>query len=201
MVKFRIMLVALCCVVFGYNAAAQDLKSLLGGIANSVIGDKATTAETIVGSWRFTGPDCRFNSDNLLMQAGGEMASQKVEQTLSSVYDKLGLDGSSFEFDSDGSYSFSFTPLNSKPLSTSGTYTFDSTDKTVTMKTKMGVTMTANVIVTGSTMSLLFNADKLLTVLQGLTDLVSQVNSSASVFDSLVGNYDGIQLGFELEKQ
>ena len=50
-------------------------------------------------------------------------------------------------------------------------------------------------------MSLLFNADKLMSALKALTSLTSQTSSAASAVNSLADNYDGLQLGFELEKK
>ena len=33
------------------NAGAQDLKSILSGVAKAVVGNKATTASSIIGTW------------------------------------------------------------------------------------------------------------------------------------------------------
>ncbi len=178
------------------NVSAQDWKSALKGVAKTVVGDKATTAESIVGTWRFSGPDCRFESESLLAQAGGEAAAVQVEQKLESLYDTLGMDGSEYSFSSDNTYTQTIKGRTSK-----GTYVFDAENKTITMKTKLGVSITAHVMVTGTSMSLLFNADKLLSVLKTLTDMASKVDSGAALAGSLTDNYDGLLLGFELNRQ
>ncbi len=196
MMKRKFILMALCVSLSVSYATAQDLKSLLTGVAQTLVGDQTTTAESIVGTWTFVGPDCQFESDNLLAQAGGVAAAQQIEEKLDPVYEKLGLEGAQYVFNTDSTFSFT---MGSK--SSTGTYSFNSETKRLTMKTKLGVSMTANVTVTGSTMSLTFNADKLIDVLKTLTSLTAQAGSSTSLVNSLVSNYDGLLLGFELQKQ
>ena len=82
----------------------------------------------------------------------------------------------------------------------SGTYTFDDKEKTITMKGKQGVKTDAHVTVTGNDMSLVFNADKLMSVLKTITGTVSKVNSTAATINSVAGSYDCLMLGFDLKK-
>lgn len=194
-------LVKLLCLVAlimaaGTGAQAQDLKSLLSGVVKSVVGDQTTTESSIVGTWAYSAPDCQFESDNLLAKAGGEVAATQVESKLKTVYKKLGMTNSQFTFSEDGSFSISI-----KGKSASGTYTFDSDAKTVSMKTSLGVSFTAYVTVTGSSMSLVFDASKLMTVLKSVAGAAASVNSTASTISSLAGSYSGLRLGFELTKQ
>ena len=77
--KKLVCIITLICAV-SINAGAQDLKSILSGIAKTVVGDKATTATSVIGTWKYVGPACEFNSENLLASAGGEVASAKVEE-------------------------------------------------------------------------------------------------------------------------
>lgn len=186
---------ALALFAVSTNAGAQDLKSILSGVAKTVVGDKTTTASSIVGTWTYVKPDCQFESENLLSQAGGEVAAATVEEKLQTVYDKVGMDDCQFTFNEDGSYSYVI-----KGRTVSGTYTFDSEAKTITMKGKLGVKIVTHVTVTGSSMSLVFNADKLMSALKTITGAAAKVNSTASTLNSLAGSYDGLMLGFELKK-
>lgn len=192
--KLTLMALGLCLCLM--DAVAQDWKSVLSGVAKTVVGDKATTAESMVGTWKYSAPDCQFESENLLAKAGGEAASAKIESKLESVYQKVGIDKCEFTFKQDTTYELT---VNGKKAS--GTYSFDAENKTVTMKTRLGVSVNAHVAVTGSTMSMQFKADKLMSAIKALTNLASKVNSSASTVDALVENYDGLMLGFELTKQ
>ena len=182
-------------VAIAGNAWAQDLKSVLSGVVKSVVGDKTTTESSIIGTWTYAAPECQFESDNLLAKAGGEVAAKEVEEKIQAVYEKVGMEGCQYTFGEDGSYSCTI-----KGKTSSGTYTFDSDAKTVTMKSKLGIKTVAYVTVTGDSMSLVFKADKLMSVLKTLTGAASSVNSTATTINSIADSYDGLRLGFELKK-
>jgi hypothetical protein len=192
----KVAMMALFIVASSMNADAQSLKSILSGVVKTVVGDKATTSTSIIGTWKYSQPECAFESDNLLTQAGGEVAASEVETKLASVYKTLKLTTISYTFNEDNSYSYT---IGGKSFS--GTYTFDSDNKTVTMKGTLGTTLTAYVTTTGSTMTLTYDANKLMTVLKTLTSVAAKANSTASIINSLAGSYDGMRLGFELTKQ
>ncbi len=194
---FKMMMVAMLLVASSMNANAQSLKSILSGVVKTVVGDKTTTASSIIGTWKYSQPECAFESDNLLTQAGGEAAATKVEKKLATVYKTLKLTTITYTFNEDNTYSYSISGK-----SFSGTYTFDSTNKTVTMtSTTLGTSLTAYVTTTGSTMTLTFDADKLMTVLQSISSLAAKANSTASLINTLASSYDGMRLGFELTKK
>ena len=195
--KTLLKCLCMCLAMFAIlvNANAQDLKSILTGVAKAVVGDKATTSSSIIGTWKYVGPQCQFESENLLAKAGGEVAAKEVEEKMQTVYDRIGMSGCEYTFNEDGTYSYTL-----KKRTMSGTYTFDDKEKTITMKGKLGVKTVAHVTVTGNDMSLVFNADKLVSVLKTITGTVSKVNSTAATINSVAGSYDGLMLGFDLKK-
>lgn len=196
MLKKILILAVLCTGIGTVSLSAQNIQSILTDITKAVVGDKATSMESIIGTWKYSAPDCQFENDNLLAKAGGEAAASQVEQKLETVYQKLQMESCTFTFNADSTYTSSIGKMVSK-----GTYTFNSTDKTITLKTKLRISVKASVITTGTTMSLLFNADKLISSLKALTGLASKVNTNASTILSLANNYDGLLLGFELKKE
>ena len=181
--------------LFCSHAEAQDLKSILTGVAKAAIGNKATTAHSIVGTWSYQAPECQFESDQLLAKAGGEVAAKEVEEKLQTIYDKIGLTSIKYIFKEDGTYSYIL-----KRRTVSGTYVFDEEAKTIIMKSKLGIQTVAYVTVTGNSMSLVFNADKLMSILKVITGAASKVNSTAATLNSVAEAYDGLMLGFELKK-
>lgn len=193
LLKKLLVLVVMCMISAG--AGAQDLKSILSGVAKAVVGNKATTASSIVGTWSYAGPQCQFESENLLSKAGGEVAAKEVEEKMKSVYEKVGMSNIQYTFNEDGTYSYKM-----KKRTVSGTYVFDDTEKTITMTGKLGIKTIAHVTVTGNEMSLVFNADKLMSVLKTITGAASKVNATAATINSVAGSYDGLMLGFELKK-
>ena len=199
----KVGILACCLMMNALGAQAQDLKSILSGIAKTV-GEKVSEKIpfSVEGTWTYVGQDCQFTSDNLLAQAGGEVASQTVETKMQELLDKLGFsDGCTFVFNADGTYSSAV-----KGRTTQGTYTFDTESKELKMKTSAGIsfTTTASYNVTEpNKMSLLFNADKLMQLAQTVSSAASLKSSSSTLkmVSSLLGNYNGLQVGFQLEKQ
>ena len=74
------IIVVLCAV--SVQVDAQDLKSILSGIAKTVVGDKATTETSLIGTWNYVGPDCQLKGDNVLTNLGGEAAGGEVEKKM-----------------------------------------------------------------------------------------------------------------------
>ena len=177
------------------NAGAQDLKSILSGVAKAVVGNKATTASSIIGTWTYSGPECQFESENLLAKAGGEMAAKEVEEKMIAVYNKVGMNNIRYTFNEDGTYSHQM-----KKRTVTGSYVFDDAAKTITMTGKLGLKTVAYVTVTGNDMSMVFKADKLMSILKTITGAASKVNSTAATINSVAEAYDGLMLGFELKK-
>ena len=177
------------------NAGAQDLKSILSGVAKAVVGNKATTASSIIGTWTYSGPECQFESENLLAKAGGEMAAKEVEEKMIAVYNNVSMTNIPYTFNEDGTYSYQM-----KKRTVTGSYVFDDAAKTITMTGKLGLKTVAYVTVTGNDMSMVFKADKLMSILKTITGAASKVNSTAATINSVAEAYDGLMLGFELKK-
>ena len=177
------------------NAGAQDLKSILSGVAKAVVGNKATTASSIIGTWTYSGPECQFETENLLAKAGGEMAAKEVEEKMIAVYNKVGMNNIRYTFNEDGTYSYQM-----KKRTVTGSYVFDDAAKTITMTGKLGLKTVAYVTVTGNDMIMVFKADKLMSILKTITGAASKVNSTAATINSVAEAYDGLMLGFELKK-
>lgn len=193
--KKLICIIALFCAVT-VQTNAQDWKSILSGVAKAVVGDKATTQSSLIGTWSYVGPDCQFESDNILTQTGGEVAASKVEEKMKSVYKKVGLNTIQYTFNEDSTCSYII-----KGKTINGTYTFDPEAKTVTIKGRLGMRTTAHIVTLGNNMSFVFNADKIMSVLKTITGAASKVNSTASTINSIAKQFDGMMVGFELEKQ
>ena len=187
-------MVLLCAV--SVQANAQKWKELLSGVVKEVVGDKTTTAASIVGTWEYVGPDCQLKGDDLLKDIGGEAAGAEIEQKLEAVYEKAGLNTIQYTFNEDKTCSYSI-----KGRTIEGTYEFDAEAKTVTIRGgRLGVKITAHIVTLGSNMSFVFAADKILSVVKTITGVASTVNSSAAAINTLASQFDGMMVGFELKK-
>ena len=194
--KKVVCIIALLCAV-AVQADAQDLKGILSGVAKAVVGDKATTAASLVGTWDYVGPDCQLKGDDVLTNIGGEAAGEEVEEKVEAIYNKAGLNTIQFTFNEDNTCSYTV-----KGKKVEGTYEFDAEAKTVTIKAgKLGVKVTAHIVTLGSNMSFVFDADKILSVVKTITGVASKINSSAATINALASKFDGMMIGFELKKQ
>lgn len=196
-VLWRSVLVLALCIAGTANGMAQDLKSILSGVANAVANKVTGESASLTGTWAYVGPDCKFESDNLLAKAGGEVAEDKM----SAVLEKLGFkEGTTYTFNADSTYT---SVVGGKTVN--GTYSYNADTKELTMKTRLGLKVNATVSkgLTGDTMSLLFKADKLMSLAQTITGAVASKssNSAVSTASSLLSQYDGLQLGVQLKKQ
>lgn len=184
--------------------SAQDWKSVLGGVVNKVeeTVSKVNESVSIVGTWKYTAPDCKFQSDDLLSKAGGEVAAKKVEEQMSNYLSKLGFNENTvYVFNADSTYSSTVAGRT-----VSGTYSYNKDTKEVTLKTKIGLKMTAQVstsVLNGGSMSLLFKADKLMSLAQTVTGAIAgkSSNTTVSTLNTVLSQYDGLLLGFEMKKQ
>lgn len=195
-----ILLVCLLC--FGVSeTSAQSLKSILSGVAKAV-GEKVSGASnSIEGTWAFVGPDCKFESDNLLAKAGGEVAAKQVEEKMSGILSTLGFkEGTTYTFNADSTYT---SVVGGR--TTTGTYSYNAESGDLTLKTRLGIkmNMVASKGLTGDKLSLFFKADKVMSLAQSILGKVSTTSSNAAVStaNSLLNEYDGLLLGFEMEKQ
>ena len=194
--KKLICIMALLCAV-AVQADAQSLKDILTGVVGQVVGDKATTETSIIGTWSYVGPDCQLKGDDLLKNIGGDAAGAEEEKKIEPIYAKAGLNTIQYTFNEDKTCSYTI-----KGKTTKGTYEFDAEAKTITIKTgKLGVKVTANVVTLGSNMSFLFDADKILSVVKTITGATSSLNKTASAANKLLEQFDGMMVGFELKKQ
>ena len=184
--------------------SAQDWKSVLGGVVNKVeeTVSKVNESVSMVGTWKYTAPDCKFESDDLLSKAGGEVAAKKVEEQMSNYLSKLGFNENTvYVFNADSTYTSTVAGRT-----VNGTYSYNKDTKEVTLKTKIGLKMTAQIstsVLNGGKMSLLFKADKLMSLAQAVTGAVAGKSSNTTVgtLNTVLSQYDGLLLGFEMQKQ
>ena len=177
MKRIKFFLVAAMLLISASGVQAQSIGDLLTGLGKTLVGDKATTAASLKGTWTYTGPACEFESDNLLSKAGGSAVSTKIENKITPVLKKYGVHGIVYTFDGNGNYT---TTIKKRTIK--GTYTFDSKKKTITFKPHYG------------------NADKLMHVLQTISNTAAKQNSTAATINTLMKSYNGMRLGFRLKK-
>ena len=166
----------------------------LSNVITSVIGAQKVSAKDLVGSWTYSAPGCAFTSDQLLAKAGGEVVAGQIKEKVLPYYQQIGISSSNttITFNQDGTYSASFrgTPM-------SGKWTYDEASSKVTLQ---GLLLNINCYAkrNANGIGLLFEASKLLTMLQTVAAMSGNANIQA--VGEISKSYDGLRIGFDFTK-
>lgn len=176
-------------------ATTTSIGSIISGLLNNVIGSGTFSKEDLCAhTWKYCKPGCAFTSENLLAKAGGEIAASKVEEKLSTYYNKFGFSSSNtqFTFTTGGNFS---AQIDGKPWQ--GSYTFDEKTHAIHLK---GLLLSASGYATKTTngISLLFDQKKLLNLIKMLSTFKG--SSTLSAVGTIANSYDGMRVGFEMTK-
>ena len=176
------------------NSQAQSWSDLLNKdniskVVNAITG--TTESIDMTGTWSYV----EFESDNLLMKAGGAAAATMAENKLNEQLSKIGIkDGQmSFTFNADSTFT---STVGKKTLK--GTYSYNASTKQVDLKYLKLLNLHAKVNCSSSSLELLFNSDKLLKLMAFIGSKSS--STALKTVSSLAENYDGMMLGFQLSK-
>jgi len=200
MKKVFLGLAAFACLAM---ASCGNMNQVLSAMTNgtgvvnaisSVIGLDKVKAQNLIGSWKYSAPGCAFTSENLLAKAGGEVAAVQIEEKLLPYYQQVKISESNtfITFNEDGTFS---SKIAGTPFS--GNYTFDEASQKITLK---GLLLTVNCYAKKEIngISILFEAKKLLTVLQTMSAMSG--NKDLQTIGDLSKNYDGVRVGFDMKR-
>jgi hypothetical protein len=184
-------------------ASCGNMSQVLGAMTNgtgvvnaisSVIGLDKVKAQNLITTWKYSGPGCAFTSKNLLAKAGGEVAAVQIEQKLLPYYQQVKISESNtyITFNENGTFS---SKIAGTPFS--GNYTFDEASQKITLK---GLLLSVNCYAKkeANGISILFEAKKLLTVLQTMSAMSG--NKDLQTIGDLSKNYDGVRVGFDMKQ-
>ena len=205
MKRIIISIMAMAVCLAGQTASAQTLKDLLKKATNnetvknvveSVTG--TTLPVDVKGTWTYSGTAVKFESEDLLKSTAATLAASQVEEKLDEYVSKVGIKAGTFSFIFNEDKTFT---ANVKGKAFNGTYSVSDDYKTMSLQFGKTVSLkpfTASISATSSQLNLLFQADKLLELLGKLT--AGSSNATLSTVGTIVNQYDGMQLGLELQK-
>ena len=175
--------------------------SLLGSLIGNLLGTSSVSSNTIVGTWSYQGSAVVFESENVLAQLGGTLASSSVESKINQVLTKAGFTAGRvvLTLNQDNSYTLAVNGKN-----TTGTWQVSGSTLTLSPSIASALTSKANisfnVSLSGNTLQLAIQADKILDLLKSASNIASSVSSSLSTVTSLLSNYNGVQLGLKFTR-
>ena len=193
MKRIKFFLVAAMLLISASGVQAQSIGDLLTGLGKT---SWATRQQQPQASRAHGHTPVRHVSSRATTAVESRRLSgvHKIENKITPVLKKYGVQASSTP-----STAMATTPRRSRSAPSS-TYTFDSKKKTITFKPHYGKEYTANVSILNNQMTLVFNADKLMHVLQTISNTAAKQNSTAATINTLMKSYNGMRLGFRLKK-
>lgn len=196
------------------SSTESSVASSVGNVLGSLLGNSVTLSEKMLqGTWSYNGTACVLESDAALANIGGTVATTKIEDKLDGYLSKVGVKEGvcSFTFIDNDSCVFK---LGNRELA--GNYILDSKEKTIKFTFYGRLNISTHVAYNVTSMSIVFNADKLLSLIQAVTSKVSSsesldalaqssntlgaTSSTLGMVSKLLENYDGMMLGMKLKK-
>ncbi len=198
----------------GDKSASSSTENTITNVLGSLLGNSVTLSERLLeGTWEYTGTACVLESDAALANIGGTVATAKIEEKLDGYLGRVGV--------KEGVCSFTFIGNDSCVVKMAGRelggrYSLDSKEKTIQFTFYGRLNFNTHVAYNVSSINIVFNADKLLSLVQTVTSKVSSstgslgegstdsrlsaASSTLGTISSLLNNYDGMMLGVKLKK-
>ncbi|MBR1902290.1 MAG: DUF4923 family protein [Bacteroidaceae bacterium] len=176
------------------NSTAGDVASDLIG---NLLGTSKVSEKSLVGTWSYNQPCVAFESEDVLTTLGSSMVSKKVESTMQKGLTKVGFTSGkvvmTLKEDKTGTIEFNGKNIivNWAVDGSNLKLTFPIVDKGVTMNAKLSE----------SELQLAMKADKLLTLLNAITEKTGTVNSSLGTLNTLTKNVKGMYMGLKFTKK
>ncbi|EGJ71112.1 hypothetical protein Bcop_0901 [Bacteroides coprosuis DSM 18011] len=193
------VILLLCTLFIGLQSTdAQSLKNLFSkkNVSRMASNVGIKTPLKLEGStWQYAGTALELKTDNALKKAAAEMAAiaaeEKINEQLSSLGISLGM--VRFQFEKDGKLM-----IQAKNKKLPATYQLSKDQKVMTISLAQRMSFNADVNHSLETMSLLFEADKLMDLITFISE--KSQSTSLQTIGALAKNYDGMKIGIQLEK-
>lgn len=200
--------------IFGGDKESSSTENTITNVLGSLLGGSVKLSERLLeGTWEYTGTACVLESNEALANIGGTVATAKIEEKLDGYLGRVGV--------KEGVCSFTFIGNDSCVVKMGGRelggrYLLDAQEKTIKFTFYGRLNFSTHVAYNVSSMNIVFNADKLLSLVQTVTSKVSSTtgslgeggtdsslsaaSSTLGTISSLLNNYDGMMLGVKLKK-
>ena len=181
--------------------AQFNLGSLFGKVKDTVTNLTSTSkfeANDLVGNWKYQSPAVSMKGDNTLANIGGAVGATAIEDKLAPYYERFGLQKTTLEVNNDLSFTFTvgaikLTGTIEKSKDTDLVFNFKAFNKIKIGKVNCIATKS------GNTVSLTFDAQKILSLVQTISSLSS--NSTIQSVNSILSNYKDMYLGLKMTRQ
>ena len=200
--------------LLGGSSSSSDAASTVTNVLGSLLGSAVPLSESMLeGTWNYSGTACVLESDAALANIGGTVVTEKVEKKLDGYLAKVGVKANASSFTFIGNDSCVFA-IGSRQIS--GNYTLDANEKKIYFSFYGGLNFTTHVAYNVTSMNIVFDADRLLTLIKAVSSKVASSTGSVGnaaqattlgtasatlgAMSSLLDSYDGMMLGMKLVK-
>lgn len=173
----------------GQMGGTMNTANMISNIISTFASGITTNQSTIIGTWNYTRPCVQFESESLLAKAGGSLIATNAESKLDAYYQKVGIKPGACRFVLNKDNTMQYA-IGGRTMT--GTYSYDSNNRTITFTTQLGAKVTAYVSVSGNAMALTFDASKFLS----LVNAAASMSQNLSSISSIASNYNGMKIGF-----
>ena len=198
----------------GSSSNSSDVASTVTNVLGSLLGEAVPFSEKLLeGTWNYSGTACVLESDAALADIGGTIVAEKVEKKLDGYLAKVGVKENKCSFTFIGNDSCVFK-VGKNDIS--GNYVLDAEQKKIVFYFYGGLSFTTHVAYNVTSMNIVFDADKLLTLIKTVSSKVASsagsvgtaaegttlgtASATLGVISSLLDSYDGMMLGMKLKK-
>jgi len=196
----RLLILAAALAIAAGGVSAQEWKEALKRAATTAA-DKLTegklTEYALRGTWNYTGPGVKFESGDLLAEAGGAVLESTIVSKLEKAYALAGIrpGACSFTFNDDDTFTATFGAHTLK-----GTYEYTAATHVVALKfdrDKLGLgSLSGHAYISGNELQLVFPITKLVGLVTTLGSKVSSLQTIAKLLDK----YENVYIGFAFGK-
>lgn len=207
MKRIILSIAAAMMAAISYNAQAQSLTDLLKGTKVGNVVDAVTTAVGVAtntvslpGTWIYKGAAVDLQSGNTLSSLAGTAVSSGVETKINNAFEKVGIKEGAVKFVFNDGMSFTCT-IFGKTLN--GTWKHNAEENKLTLQfgqTMKYLSMTGYTKATATGMEVLFDANRFLSFLKTVMSVVGKSSTTVSAISGISNSYDGMRLGYKLEK-
>lgn len=171
------------------------------GLISGLTGGKKLSQADVAGVWKYREPAVTFESDNLLKKAGGAAMAAVIVNKIKPYYDRVNLSQLQVTLNPDSTFQFvlgrlklggTFVHSTAQPDGNFFTFKFQALGK-------IGIgQIDAELQKTGNKLSMTFDADKLIALLNTVAKLTGRKSIQAAA--TLLNSYEGLNCGFALDK-
>ena len=179
--------------ISGSSSTAGTVTDIIGDL----LGSGKISEKSLAGTWVYTQPCVAFESESVLSNIGGSVASSKIEEKLKKGLEKAGIKSGkvSITFNTDKTFT-----MTVGKKSFSGTYDIESSNVTLNFKTP-AISIKTYAKISLGTLQLAMNADKMLEIVSTIANKASAYSNQMGSVATVLSQYKGMYLGLKFNKK